>query len=105
MFFEILFIALAGSTISMTLTKAMIFKPLRDKIKSKSDFFGDLFTCPYCMSHWVNLLLLELTQPSLLSLFPRIIIPGVNHVLVWLALVAISAYGSGLIYKALDSIE
>lgn len=103
--FEFILLGLAGSAISMTLTKATISKPLREKVKEKSKFFGELFTCPYCMSHWVNAILLILSRPIILSFFPDLLIPGIDYVVIWFALVSLSAYGSGLIYKAISPME
>jgi hypothetical protein len=102
---ELIVLALAGSAISMTLTKAVITKKFRDYIKSKSDFWGELFSCPYCMSHWVNAVVLVLSQPIILTLFPEKIIPGIEYVVIWFALVSLSAFGSGFIYKSLSSME
>lgn len=46
-------ISIAVGTLSLTLTKGSIFREVRLKIKQKSIFFGKLFSCPYCMSHWI----------------------------------------------------
>ncbi|MEI6118430.1 MAG: DUF1360 domain-containing protein [bacterium] len=102
---ECFMIALAGSAISMTITKATISKSLREKIKAKNKFFGELLSCPYCTSHWIHAILLILCQPLILTFFPRMIIPGINYVIVWFALVSLSSYGSGFIYKALSPME
>ena len=102
---ELILLALAGSAISMALTKATISKKLRDKIKSKSEFFGELFSCPYCMSHWVNAILLVLSQPIILSFFPDLLIPGIDYVVIWFALVSLSSYGSSLIYQSISPME
>lgn len=102
---ECLLIALAGSAISMTLTKATISKSLREKIKSKSKFFGELLSCPYCTSHWIHAILVIFCRPLILTFFPRMIIPGMNYIIVWFALVSLSSYGSGLIYRALSPME
>ena len=50
---------LAVSAISTTVTKALVFKPLRDRFKySEGDEFKPslfmLVHCPYCLSHWVT---------------------------------------------------
>ncbi|MEI7564038.1 MAG: DUF1360 domain-containing protein [bacterium] len=102
---ECIFIALAGSAISMTLTKATISKSLREKVQAKSKFFGELLSCPYCTSHWIHAILVIFCRPLILTFFPRMLIPGMNYLIVWFALVSLSSYGSGLIYKSLSPME
>lgn len=46
-------LSLAISALSLTITKASIFRPARRRIADKNAWLGDLITCPYCMSHWL----------------------------------------------------
>jgi len=64
---DFLFLALATASIALTITKAVIFEPMRDWIGDRSDFFGELFSCPYCMSHWVSFGFIAYYQPRLVS--------------------------------------
>lgn len=40
------------ASISFTVTISGIFEPLREWIYSKSKFFGQLITCPWCFGHY-----------------------------------------------------
>ena len=44
-------LGLVVGTISMTVTKAVVFKWFRDRLKRP--WLKELFSCPYCFSHWV----------------------------------------------------
>lgn len=37
----------------MTLTRARITRPVRAWLLHTNDWLYELFTCPYCMAHWV----------------------------------------------------
>ena len=58
-------LAAACSAVSITITKAVVFKRPRDWIESKSEFIGELFHCPYCFSHWLALGAVAFYQPRL----------------------------------------
>lgn len=49
--------AMAVSAISVTVTRSTVFKPLREWLEKKAWLHGkiaELFSCPYCFSHWVS---------------------------------------------------
>lgn len=46
-------LAISGATI--VVTKSYIFKPVREFMSKKSDYLGELFACPMCMSLWIGL--------------------------------------------------
>jgi hypothetical protein len=98
---EFLIIALAGSAISMTLSKSEIFEKFRDWVVSKNDFLGKLINCPYCTSHYVNFTLLVLCNSEILKMFP----PVINYVVVVFAMITITSFFSGVIYKAMEQME
>lgn len=50
---------------SFTITETKVFAPLRQWLKKKSTFFGDLFSCGYCLGHWITLVLVVLFKPRL----------------------------------------
>lgn len=60
-------LALAVSSVSVTMTKSSIFKSTREWIDEKSSFFGDLVHCPYCTSHWLSFAAVAVYQPRLLD--------------------------------------
>ena len=51
-----LLLALAIASISMTITKSVLFNDFRDRIGKIGKFFRELFNCPYCLSHWLAVL-------------------------------------------------
>lgn len=52
---QFLVLAMGVSVVSMAVTLSEIFKPMRQFIGKRSRWFGKLFSCPYCFSHWVSL--------------------------------------------------
>ena len=55
---RLLVLALATSAISVTITRSGVFLGFRNFVAKHSSWFGDLVHCPYCISHWVSLVLL-----------------------------------------------
>lgn len=55
---RLLVLALATSATSVTITRSGVFLGLRTFVADRSKWFGDLVHCPYCMSHWVSLVLM-----------------------------------------------
>ncbi|MEI7741632.1 MAG: DUF1360 domain-containing protein [bacterium] len=51
---KFVFIALSISSITLTLTRAGIFKRPREWIEDRSSLLGELAKCPFCMSFWVS---------------------------------------------------
>lgn len=43
----------ATGIVSLTLTRSRPLRGIRNWIRYKSDWAGELVTCPYCMSHWI----------------------------------------------------
>ena len=101
---RLLIISLAVSAISMTLTKAMIFKGFRDWLKDHNDWLGELFSCPYCTSHWVSFGFVVIYGP--LPLASKFIDwsfqPVIDFIVTVFATVTIAAFASGLIYRAFE---
>lgn len=50
---RLLVVGAAVATASFTITKSLVFSPLRVFIMNRSEWLGDLFTCYYCLSHWI----------------------------------------------------
>ncbi|QGY33077.1 DUF1360 domain-containing protein [Pantoea cypripedii] len=48
-----LMIALASASLSMTVTQTELFAALRAWTTRKNGMLGHLFSCFYCMSHWM----------------------------------------------------
>jgi hypothetical protein len=50
---EIILLALAVSSVSMTVTTTYIFEWLRTLVSKLGRRFESLIHCPYCLSHWL----------------------------------------------------
>jgi len=102
---------MAVSVISLTVTKTKVFFPLRKWIKSKSEFFGELFSCPYCFSFYPSLLFVSCFYGKLrLTFGPCFHIYGVeispfDFVIVWFAMVCVASFITGFIYRSISQIE
>lgn len=59
---NLLMIPLAISAISITASRGKIFRSPRIWIRSKSSWLGGLFSCPYCISHWLAFAALPVCQ-------------------------------------------
>lgn len=57
---ELLWFVLTGYGLTQLLVYGSIFNKPRNFIKSRSDFFGELVSCPMCMGFWVGVFLFGL---------------------------------------------
>lgn len=95
-YFELLYVMLlsiAVGAVTMTLSKSKIFLPIREIIKERSEFLGDLINCTYCTSHWIAAAFVILFQPSLMDAAFQ------NFMLCWLLLVALASGTVWFIFK------
>lgn len=63
----IAWLSLANASIAFTVTEARLCRGLREWIKHKNSFLGELFSCGYCFGHWSAFLLTAVYQPRLLQ--------------------------------------
>lgn len=84
---NLVILGLASATISTTIGSSKLFKGLRQRVAGRSEFLGDLFSCPYCLGHYIAATLVALTSHG----------DVVGLMTTWLAVTAISALISGLI--------
>lgn len=89
---QIAILAFATAAISLTTAKGKIFAPFREWMKARSDWIGELASCPYCTSHWVAIALVAIYRPTLIRSW--VIVDFAVSVFV---MVAIAAVISGLI--------
>ncbi len=103
--YSLLIISLAVSVISMTVTKAVVFKKMRAKIKERNAFIGELFSCPFCFSFYVTAALVPFVRLKLLFAinFMPYFMP-VDLLLSALCIVGFSSFFSGLIFNSLKNI-
>lgn len=48
-----LYIILATSSIAITVTKSILFEPVRKFVKNLNPKLGELISCYFCLSHWI----------------------------------------------------
>lgn len=86
-FVEIIYLSIAAAVITLTITRGSIFQRPRKWLKEYLPTLGALFSCPYCLTHWVCFC------------FAGTIIGSVHHSLVmWLVMVGISTVFMGIIW-------
>jgi hypothetical protein len=61
----VIYLSLVTAAISFTVTETRLFKPLREWMKKRSKFLGDLLSCGYCFGHWVAFALVAIYRPKL----------------------------------------
>lgn len=88
--------SMAIATISLTITKAVIFERLRELITNKTIIFGKLLNCPYCFAHWISFII---------SFFFNQEYPIAFNIIYSLALVCGSSIFMGLIYNSISKIQ
>jgi hypothetical protein len=87
--------ALATTGISCVITRAHITKPIREAAdETHVGWVHKLFSCAYCMSHWV-------ATGVTFVLFPQIYLNPINWVLLIFATTVLAAIFMGLVDKLL----
>jgi hypothetical protein len=82
-----LLVCLAAGTAALTIAKSYIFSPVRDWIGERNDWFYELVSCHYCLSHWFGLIGLLAPPVPIASWW--------QYPVVWLASTGLAAlYGS-----------
>jgi len=98
---QVVVMALAIGTVSMTITKASFFEWFRNWLEDHTDFLADLFSCPYCMSHWVALGVMFLYQPLILDTGNK----WPDLMMSWFALVALGSLVAGAISRIFGGVH
>ena len=62
---KVIYLSFVTASLSFTMTETKIFKPVREWVKGKNSFWGELLSCGYCFGHWVALLLVAIYRPKL----------------------------------------
>ncbi|RQW06329.1 DUF1360 domain-containing protein [candidate division KSB1 bacterium] len=61
----VFYLSLVTASLAFMLTESKIFQPWRQWLKAHSRFFGELFSCGFCLGHWIALFLVILFKPHL----------------------------------------
>jgi len=80
---QLLAVSLVVMGVSHTIARERIFEPLRARLGGKDTWLGYLVSCPYCVSHWIALLLVPLTGTFVVDVWPGLG-RSVGGVLRWL---------------------
>jgi len=64
---QIIYLSFVTASVSFTVTEMKIFQSLREWLKKKNSFFGELLSCCYCFSHWVAAILVVIYQAKLFN--------------------------------------
>ncbi|MCP5107593.1 MAG: DUF1360 domain-containing protein [bacterium] len=64
---NIIYLSFVTAAVSFTVTETKLFLPLREWLKKKNNFLGNLFACGYCFGHWVAFALTAIYQPRLFN--------------------------------------
>jgi Protein of unknown function (DUF1360) len=98
---RLLEMGVATGVVSLTLTRSRPLRFIRVGIRSLSEWWGELVSCPYCMSHWIAAGLVAWGRGS----------PRYWHwagaypaTLEWLLVVAIAAPVAAAVYNSITSI-
>lgn len=98
--FTLVCIAMAVSTVALTVTKAVVFRPLRELIgATKIGFLIELFSCPYCFSFWVAALF-QVIHP-----FNAVHLGFFGYLITYFATIAIAAIVSGIVFYLFTLME
>lgn len=94
-------IAMAVSTVALTVTKAVVFRSLRGLIgATKIGFLIELFSCPHCFSFWVAALFMVLHP------FNAVVFLGwFGFVITYFAIIAIASIVTGVVFYLFTFIE
>ncbi len=84
---QILLLSLANAAISFTVAETKLFEPLRQRTKAKSEFFGQLLSCGYCLGCWTALVLVAIYRPRLFEFWW-----GLDYFLTALVIAWLSAF-------------
>jgi Protein of unknown function (DUF1360) len=88
-------IGITTGVISLTLAKSKLFSPMRNWIRYRSPWWGELVSCPYCASHWVGGLLVATQGPG----------SPARWLIVSAMAIAVGALTSAVLFKAISSIH
>jgi uncharacterized membrane protein len=69
---QLLFVSLIVMGLSHTIARERICEPLRARLGGKETWLGYMVSCPYCISHWIALVLVPITGTFAVDVVPRL---------------------------------
>jgi hypothetical protein len=64
---RVLYLSFVAASISFTVAESRLFLPLREWMKRRNSYLGELLSCGYCLGHWVSFGLVAIYQPKLFN--------------------------------------
>lgn len=80
-------LAAAIAALSAIVTLAKISKPFRVWLSNRSSWIGELFSCSYCFSHWVALVVVLWYKPRIMASS----VAFIDYFVTWLCLISFAA--------------
>lgn len=62
---DVAMLSIVTASISFTVTETKLFMPVRECVKKRNAFLGELLSCGYCFSHWVAFALVAIYMTRL----------------------------------------
>jgi hypothetical protein len=99
-FGQLIAVSLVVMGLSHTIARERMFEPLRVRLGGKETWLGYLFSCPYCVSHWLALVLVPLTGTYAINVVPRwgIAAHGLRWILSSLLVTVLAAFFRVIFY-------
>jgi uncharacterized membrane protein len=69
---QVIAVSLIFMGLSHTIAREGICEPLRARLGGKQTWLGYMVSCPYCVSHWIALILVPLTGTFPIDVIPRL---------------------------------
>lgn len=88
----ILYLSLCTASISYTITWAGIFEGLRKRISKLGNWFEDLIHCPYCLGHYIALVIMLVTYNNCSQYFIPVSKSIVlNFIISWFSIMCVTS--------------
>ena len=104
--FQLFAVSAVVMGLAHTIARERICEPLRRRLGGKETWLGYLVSCPYCVSHWIALVLVPITGTLPVHVMPRL--GPLASVLRWLLssiLVAVLAAFFRVIFYFVDETQ
>ncbi|MGQ3685009.1 MAG: DUF1360 domain-containing protein [Candidatus Loosdrechtia sp.] len=59
-----IYLSVVTASISFTVTETKLFRHLREWVRKRNAFLGEMLSCGYCFGHWIAFILAAIYQPK-----------------------------------------
>lgn len=97
-----LIVSLAVASVTLIITRSVLFSDLRKFARQKHELLGELFSCPLCMGTWVSFLLGggAIKHAFVISHYCLF-----NLIFYTFALLSVSSFFMSVIFKSISSLS